>query len=119
MMSSLLRAAGVALLSAAFIIAIAGTALAVPPGKTVVFDGGGAGQVVFDGAIHAEHGRFCVMCHTDIFVQKRGTAVITMNDHAKGKKFCFACHNGKVAYPPTGNCSRCHQGYSPTASADR
>jgi c(7)-type cytochrome triheme protein len=91
-----------------FILA-AGIALAVPPDRTLEFEKSEMGPVVFDGGHHAEHGKFCSLCHPDVFRQKRGSARITKSDHSAGKKYCFACHNGKVAFVPHDNCTRCHQ----------
>lgn len=48
----------------------------------------------------------CSNCHPDIFVQKKGANDIQMADVLNGK-FCGLCH-GKVAFPPTKNCMRCH-----------
>src|SRR6266545_3958497 len=44
-------------------LALAVTAFAVPAGKTVEFDGKGAGKVVFDGKLHADKGNKCADCH--------------------------------------------------------
>jgi len=48
----------------------------------------------------------CKNCHPAIFKQKKGANNIAMNDVFTGK-FCGLCH-GKVAFPPTMNCMRCH-----------
>ena len=48
----------------------------------------------------------CSNCHPDIFVQKKGANNFKMADVLNGK-FCGLCH-GKVAFPPTKNCMRCH-----------
>lgn len=48
----------------------------------------------------------CSNCHPAIFKQKRGANDIAMTDVYQGK-FCGLCH-GKVAFPPTLNCKRCH-----------
>lgn len=48
----------------------------------------------------------CSNCHPDIFVEKKGANKFTMSDIFQGK-FCGLCH-GKVAFPPTLNCKRCH-----------
>ena len=48
----------------------------------------------------------CKNCHPVIFKQKKGANDIAMNDVLTGK-FCGLCH-GKVAFPPTLNCMRCH-----------
>jgi len=48
----------------------------------------------------------CKNCHPAIFKQKKGANDIAMTDVLTGK-FCGLCH-GKVAFPPTKNCMRCH-----------
>ena len=48
----------------------------------------------------------CKNCHPAIFKQKKGANDIAMTDILTGK-FCGLCH-GKVAFPPTLNCTRCH-----------
>lgn len=48
----------------------------------------------------------CSNCHPAVFVQKKGANNIAMNDIYQGK-YCGLCH-GKVAFPPTLNCARCH-----------
>lgn len=80
---------------------------------TLVYRGGGAGKVVFDGHVHAARGYVCNDCHTDfnhtgvaLFVtQKRG--LIDEAAHDKGTA-CFACHNGKAAFAVK-NCEGCHR----------
>jgi c(7)-type cytochrome triheme protein len=94
--------------SLTLVISFAAVAVAVPPGKKLEFNGNGKGAVAFDGRLHAEHGKYCALCHTDLFHQKKGDAKITVSDHREGKRFCFACHNGAAAYAPEGNCARCH-----------
>ncbi len=85
-----------------------GSALAVPPGKTVVFDDGGMGKVTFDGKIHAEKGFKCGDCHTKIFPMKKGT--LTMEAMRAGKE-CGTCHNGDKAFSvkDAANCGKCHK----------
>ena len=62
-----------------------GSAMAVPPGKTVDYAGGDAGKVVFDGKIHADKGLKCNDCHTKIFKMKKGADKITMADMNAGR----------------------------------
>lgn len=50
----------------------------------------------------------CANCHPAIFVQKKGANNIAMDDVYQGK-YCGLCH-GKVAFPATLNCARCHSG---------
>ncbi|MBI5140769.1 MAG: cytochrome c3 family protein [Nitrospirae bacterium] len=88
---------------------LVGTAMAVPPGKTVEFDGKGGGKVVFDGKSHAEKGKKCNDCHPKIFKMKKGAEAVTMKDINAGK-FCGACHNGKDAFDAKAadSCKKCH-----------
>jgi DmsE family decaheme c-type cytochrome len=99
-----LAALGLALLS---VLVLGGVAGAVPPGMTITFPGGTMGPVTLDGAVHAEKGLQCPDCHTGLFEQRHGAAHITFADHTSGK-FCYACHDGKTAFAPVGNCNRCH-----------
>lgn len=48
----------------------------------------------------------CANCHPLIFIPQRGGNPITMSAIIQGK-YCGVCH-GKVAFPPTMNCGRCH-----------
>ena len=89
-------------LAAAFI----GSAMAVPPGKTVDYEGGGLGKVVFDGKKHADAGKKCNDCHPKVFQMKKGADKITMKDMNAGKN-CGTCHNGTVAFKAS-ECKRCH-----------
>ena len=91
------------------IVAFVGSALAVPPGKTVEFAGGSAGKVVFDGKIHADKGLKCNDCHTKIFPMKKG-GTYTMADMNAGKN-CGECHNGTKAFKSSdaANCAKCHK----------
>ena len=91
------------------IVAFVGSALAVPPGKTVEYEGGGAGKVVFDGKVHADKGLKCNDCHTKIFKMKKGDK-ITMADMNAGKN-CGTCHNGEKAFKSSdhANCAKCHK----------
>jgi c(7)-type cytochrome triheme protein len=87
------------------------SAFAVPAGKTVEFDGKGAGKVVFDGKIHADKGLKCADCHqSGLFKMKKGGEVLTMKDMEAGKN-CGACHNGKKAFDvkDKANCAKCHK----------
>jgi c(7)-type cytochrome triheme protein len=91
------------------IVAFVGSALAVPPGKTVEFAGGSAGKVVFDGKIHADKGLKCNDCHTKIFPMKKG-GTYKMADMNAGKA-CGECHNGTKAFKTSdaANCAKCHK----------
>ena len=86
-----------------------GSAMAVPPGKTVEFDNPN-GKVVFDGKVHADKGLKCGDCHTKIFKMKKGAEKITMADMNAGKN-CGTCHNGEKAFKSSdaANCGKCHK----------
>jgi c(7)-type cytochrome triheme protein len=98
-------------LAVAASLALAVSASAVPSGKTVEFDGKGAGKVVFDGKAHADKGNKCADCHqSGLFKMKKGADVITMKDINEGKS-CGACHNGTKAFSAkdAANCAKCHK----------
>ena len=48
----------------------------------------------------------CSNCHPAIFLPQKGGNPVTMADIIEGR-YCGVCH-GKVAFPPTMNCGRCH-----------
>jgi c(7)-type cytochrome triheme protein len=91
-------------------LALIGSALAVPSGKTLEFPDGSAGKVIFSGTIHAEKGLKCSDCHPKIFPMKKTTEELKMSDLNAGK-YCGACHNGEKAYSTNdaANCSKCHK----------
>ncbi len=98
-------------LAAAVALSLALPAAAVRPGKTVEFDGKGAGKVVFDGKTHREKGFVCGDCHkAGLFQMRKGSDAVTMKDMEAGK-FCGACHNGTKAFgvKDAASCSRCHK----------
>lgn len=91
--------------------ALSVSAFAVPAGKTVEYDGKGAGKVVFDGKIHADKGNKCADCHqSGLFKMKKGDAVLTMKDMEAGKN-CGGCHNGTKAFgvKDAASCAKCHK----------
>jgi DmsE family decaheme c-type cytochrome len=102
-------------IAALWAMLLSGQVLAVPPGEEIVFEGGPK-PVIFSGQIHADKGLKCDDCHTAIFAKKKGDAKITLVDHFAGKKYCFACHNGKKAYAAKGNCAKCHGNSSPATA---
>lgn len=97
------------LLTLIVVIAFAGSALAVPPGKTVNYPGGELGKVVFDGKSHADKGLKCTDCHTKVFPMKTVPG-IKMTDMNAGKN-CGACHNGEKSFKSgdPANCVKCHK----------
>ncbi len=97
----------IAVVAMLVIIAFAGSALAVAPGKTVEYAGGGAGKVVFDGKTHA--GAKCADCHPKLFQMKKGT--FKMPVPHKAGEFCGACHDGTKAFKvdDPANCAKCHK----------
>jgi c(7)-type cytochrome triheme protein len=95
--------------------------VAVPPGKSVVYEGGGQGTVTFRGTTHhnvlknpsknpSRTSNPCRACHPTIFYLKKGTAKITMKSIYSGK-FCGVCHNGIYSFNAVerSNCKRCHE----------
>jgi c(7)-type cytochrome triheme protein len=91
-------------------LVMAASVMAVPTGKTVEFDGKGAGKVVFDGKLHAEKGAKCNACHPAVFKMKKGGDVMTMKDMDAGKS-CGTCHDGKKAFSTSDKaaCVKCHK----------
>ena len=57
---------------------------------------------------HLQHTEWltCKNCHPKIFLPQKGGNPVTMSGIMQGK-YCGVCH-GKVAFPPTKNCGRCH-----------
>jgi len=102
-----LLATAVALLA---VVLFVGSAMAVPPGKSLEFEAKGAAKVIFDGKAHADKGLKCNDCHTKIFQMKKGAAKMTMADINSGK-FCGECHNGTKAFKASdsANCAKCHK----------
>ncbi|MDA8241291.1 MAG: cytochrome c3 family protein [Nitrospiraceae bacterium] len=99
----------VVMIAVCIVTVFAGSALAVPSGKTVEWSTP-AGKVIFDGKVHADKGLKCSDCHTKIFKMKKGADQMTMAEINKGK-FCGECHNGEKAFKTddAANCSRCHK----------
>ena len=97
-----------ALLAVAIAVVFVGSAMAVPPGKTVQWADGSMGKVTFDGKVHAAKGLKCMDCHTKIFPMKKGE--MKMADINAGKE-CGACHNGTKAFKASdpANCKKCHK----------
>ena len=96
------------LLTIAIAVMFVGSAIAVPPGKTVDWDTA-SGKVVFDGKAHADKGLKCNDCHTKVFPMKKSTGM-KMAD-MNGGKFCGECHNGTKAFATkdAANCGKCHK----------
>ncbi len=57
---------------------------------------------------HLQHTEWltCANCHPVPFIPKKGANPIRMSAIIQGE-FCGLCH-GRVAFPPTMNCGRCH-----------
>jgi len=93
----------------------AGTASAGGCEDNIVFDGKGAGQVVFRSTTHTSKGITCSDCHEGrgfsfaLFEMKKGSDVISMRKMEVGSS-CGYCHDGKKAFSATDNlsCSKCH-----------
>jgi len=86
-----------------------GSASALMPGKTAVYDAPN-GKVTFDGKAHASAGLKCPDCHTKIYQMKKDAGKIKMADINAGKG-CGTCHNGKKSFKSSdaANCSKCHK----------
>lgn len=100
------------LLVGVVVLSMASLAMAVAPGKTVEFEGKGAGKVVFDGKVHAAKGAKCADCHSapKLFQMKKGVDVLTMKAMEEGKS-CGACHNGAKSFSVKDkkDCAKCHK----------
>ena len=57
---------------------------------------------------HRQHTEWltCANCHPLIFIPQKGANPVSMSAIIQGE-YCGVCH-GKVAFPPTMNCGRCH-----------
>lgn len=93
----------------------AGNASALGCDDNVVYEGKGAGQVVFNVAAHTSKGITCSDCHEGqgfsfaLFEKKIGSDAISMRKMELGSS-CGHCHNGKKAFSVTNqlNCAKCH-----------
>lgn len=84
--------------------------LAVTAGKTITWDGGGQGRVIFEGKEHAEEGYTCNACHPALFQMKKGATAMMMDALNKGR-FCGHCHDGRTAFSTSdrNECHECHK----------
>jgi c(7)-type cytochrome triheme protein len=90
------------------VVAFIGSAMAVPPGKTIEYAGGAMGKVTFNGKTHADAGNKCTDCHPKLFQMKKGSFKMSAADHTPDK-YCGTCHNGEKAFAQKGNCANCHK----------
>ncbi|NOY14576.1 MAG: cytochrome c3 family protein [Deltaproteobacteria bacterium] len=99
----------IVLLMVVLFVGVVTAAVAVPSGRTLVFDKSPEGKVTFSGKIHKDAGLKCRDCHNKkVFPKmKKGTVKITMDAIYAGK-YCGVCHNGKRAFEAKNNCKRCH-----------
>ena len=86
-------------------IALVGTAIAMPKGKSVTYETK-MGAVIFSGDTHAAAGLKCNGCHSGIFPMKAGIAFAAPH---KTDASCGACHNGDKAFSSTKDCKMCHK----------
>lgn len=105
----------------AVFMAVAGNGHASTCGDAVVYEGKGAGQVLFDGKLHAAKGLTCADCHEGemfspaLFSMQKGSNDITMRKMELGRS-CGHCH--EVSMKDTLSCDKCHKKMS-TASSER
>ncbi len=98
-------------LSLAAFTFLAGNVYAVATGDRIIYEGQGAGEVVFDGTVHAEQGLTCSDCHEGhglslaLFTMDRKFNLVTMRN-MEGGRSCGSCH--PVSMANTINCSKCH-----------
>ncbi len=99
------------LFAAVLLAVLSATVLAVPPGGQIIYEGKGAGQVVFDGTVHARK-TTCPDCHESLgltpalFDMKRGASWITMKKMERGRS-CGYCH--EILPNDSLSCSLCHR----------
>ena len=92
------------------ILFISGNVQAVGSGSSIVYEGKGAGEVVFDGAVHAGS-LTCANCHESLgltpplFDMKKGESWITMKKIERGRS-CGYCHD--VQPNNFSTCGKCH-----------
>ncbi len=94
---------------------LAGNAGAESCGANIMYEGKGAGQVVFNGMMHAAKGIACSVCHDErgfssaLFEKKKGATVISMRKMQLGSS-CGYCHDGSQAFSATDylSCANCH-----------
>lgn len=98
----------VILLTLMVAVAFIGTAMAVPPGKTIDYENS-MGKVVFSGKTHADAGGKCMDCHPKIFQMKTNTFKMTLPH--KTEENCGTCHDGEKAFSQkdTASCKKCHK----------
>ncbi|MBI5188884.1 MAG: cytochrome c3 family protein [Nitrospirae bacterium] len=72
--------------------------------KTITYLSGGM-TAIFN---HERHTKLfsCKDCHPEIFLMKKGSHKMKMDDMYAGK-YCGSCHNGKKAFTSM-ECQRCH-----------
>jgi c(7)-type cytochrome triheme protein len=102
---------GIIMVSILVAFAFISTAMAVPPGKTIVYPGGDQGKVTFSGDTHGmKQGMKCAECHPKIFAMKQGSFKETKEEHGKDV-YCGVCHNGTKAFSQSDekNCGKCHK----------
>lgn len=85
-----------------------------PVYNTELFMGRGETRVRFEHSRHASSSN-CRDCHLRIFSVKKGSSVITMDDH-KSSKYCFGCHDGKKSFVWS-DCNRCHKDWGAISRA--
>src|SRR5574337_710097 len=103
-----MRSSIVIVLVVALTFVLSASVFAVGPGKTLEFDGKGAGKVTFSGDAHKTFK--CNDCHPAVFKMKKGADKMTMKDMNAGKQ-CGTCHNGTKAFDvkDKANCDKCHK----------
>jgi c(7)-type cytochrome triheme protein len=97
-------------------VAFVGSAIAVPPGKTIEYADGDQGKVIFSGDTHGpKQGMKCNDCHPKPFAMKKGAFKMTKEDHGK-PDYCGKCHDGKEHYGKVvfsqsneADCAKCHK----------
>ena len=86
-------------------VAFAGSAFAVPGGKTKVFETK-MGTVNLSSDTHKAKGIGCMDCHKGTFKMAAGSTAMPL-PHKAGES-CGVCHNGDKVFSVQASCKTCH-----------
>jgi c(7)-type cytochrome triheme protein len=103
------------------VLAFAGTAIAVGPGKSIEYSGGDYGKVIFNGDTHGpKQGMKCSDCHPKPFAMKKASFSMSSEDHGNAD-FCGKCHDGTKAFSQSNeaDCAKCHKKEDATMTEEK
>jgi len=87
-----------------------------PVYNTSVLIGKGEREVRFNHEKHTSSAQ-CVNCHPQLFLIKKGSNKITLENHTQSKS-CFGCHDGKKTFSSY-DCNSCHKNWQEIAQVGR